>query len=569
MDSMHQIMVARGKKEADLVLKNCRIINVYSGMVEEGDIAIVDNRIVGIGQYEGHEVVDVEGRYVCPGLIDGHVHIESSMLIPSVFSQTVLPKGTTTVIADPHEIANVAGIEGIRFMIEDSIETPLDIYYMLPSCVPSTQFENAGAILTAEHLEPLFEEPLVLGLGEMMNYPGVIYGQTDTFKKLKIAAGKIIDGHGPGLSGNDLNAYISAGVMTDHECTTVAEMAEKLNRGMFILIREGSATKNLATLVKGVTAHNSHRIGFCTDDKHPEDILKDGHIDYNVRLAIAQGVDPIMAIQMATINTARFYRLYDRGAIAPGQLADLIILNDLKSFRVDRVYKAGICVGIDQNAQFEVKSKDAKSLRDSVNIKDYENIDLDIYLESDVVHVIRMAPESIVTENVVRKVDVKEGKYAYNSKLGILKLAVIERHHATGYRGLGLIEGFGLKEGAIALTIAHDSHNLIVVGDNDADMRQAISNVKELGGGITLVHHGRTIGTVKLDIGGLMTDRSITELEEELSFLSMQARLQGVNEGIDPFMSLAFMALPVIPELKLTDQGLFDAVAFRHIRLEA
>ncbi len=568
MNTIQLAKVARGDKKADLVMKNCTIVNVFSHRIEHGDIAIADGIIVGVGEYSGRKEVDLEGAFVCPGFIDGHVHIESSMLTPPQFAKSVIPKGTTTVIADPHEIANVCGIKGIEFMLDSSENLSLDVFIMLPSCVPSTEYENSGAVLTAEDLEPLLSRERVLGLGEVMNYPGVINGNKKVHAKLDIAKGRRIDGHAPGVKEKQLNAYIVSGVKTDHECTVVEEMAEKISRGMYVIIREGSATRNLDTLIKGVTKDNVRRVLFCTDDKHPKNIKNEGHINYNVKSAISHGIDPIDAIIMATLNTAECYGLNDRGAIAPGYIADLLVLDNLKDISVMQVYKRGKLVAENDEAKFGARTVADNRVLKTVVLNDNMKINLNMRLKSDVVKVIQIIEDNIITKKVIRKVDVEDGYYRNNPKLDILKMAVIERHKKTGNIGLGLVEGYGLKNGAVALTIAHDSHNIIVIGDNDRDMLQAVEELQKCDGGMTICSGGKVMGTLTLEVGGLMTDSPIEEVEVTIDEMVQTAVKMGANKGLDPFMTLSFLSLPVIPELKLTDRGLFDVNNFGFVGTE-
>jgi len=568
MNTIQLAKVARGDKKADLVLKNCTIVNVFSHRIENGDIAVADGVIAGIGEYSGRKEIDLKGALVCPGFIDGHVHIESSMLTPPQFAKSVIPKGTTTVIADPHEIANVSGIDGIEFMLDSSENLPLDVFIMLPSCVPSTEYENSGAVLTAEDLKPLMSRDRVLGLGEVMNYPGVIGGNKKVHAKIAIADGRRIDGHAPGVKGKELNAYVVSGVKTDHECTVVEEMAEKISRGMYVIIREGSATRNLDTLIKGVTKDNVRRVLFCTDDKHPKNIKNEGHINYNVKSAIGHGIDPIDAIIMATLNTAECYGLKDRGAIAPGYIADLLVLDNLNDISVMQVYKRGKLVAENDEAKFGARTVADERVLKTVVLNDNMKIDLNMRLKSDVVKVIQIMEDNIITKKVIRKVDVEDGYYKNNSKLDILKLAVIERHKKTGNIGIGLVEGYGLKNGAIALTIAHDSHNIIVIGDNDRDMLCAVSELQRCDGGMTICSGGKIMGTLILEVGGLMTDSPIEEVEATIDEMVQIAVNMGINKGLDPFMTLSFLALPVIPELKLTDRGLFDVGKFGFVGTE-
>lgn len=568
MSTVNRVKVARGEEKASLVLKNCQVINVFNGKIEKSDIAIEEGYIVGIGDYEGVEEIDVKGRYVCPGFIDGHVHIESSMLTPQRFAKAVLPKGTTTVIEDPHEIANVCGLDGIKYMLEDSALSPLDVYVMLPSCVPSTEFENAGAVLLAEDLATLKAHPYVLGLGEMMNYPGVLYGNQKVYDKLELMKNTVIDGHAPDLTGKALNGYITAGIKTDHECTTAKELKEKTSKGMYVHIREGSATRNLGDLIGGVTPYNNRRVIFCTDDKQPYDIKNEGHINYNVQLAIEYGIDPIIAIQMATLNTAECYGLRGKGAIAPGYEADIVILNDLDTVNVAAVYKKGKLVAEDDKALFEILPYSDDRVLDTVRLKDIDDISFDVPLSSDIAKVIQLMEHNVTTKNVRRKVDVEDHLFKHNKKLDILKLSVIERHKCTGNVGLGLVEGYGLTNGAVALTIAHDSHNIIVVGDNDQDMHVAVRELQRVKGGMTIVSGGEVLNTLQLEVAGLMTGASMESVQAKLEVMEKVALEKGVNKEIDPFLTLAFLALPVIPDLKLTDRGLFDVGKFAFVPIE-
>ncbi|MTI70388.1 MAG: adenine deaminase [Firmicutes bacterium] len=565
------IDLAAGRKVSELVLKNCKIINVFSHEIIEGDIAINKGKIVGIGEYEGEEEINMNGKFVSPGLIDSHVHIESSMVTPTQFARTIIPRGTTTIIADPHEIGNVCGLDGIQFMLDSSKEIPLDVYFMLPSCVPATNFENSGAVLEADSLEKMIDNERILGLGELMDYPSTINADEKILSKIEIAKkrDKLIDGHGPGINDKELNSYVTAGVRTEHECSTVEEMIDRLRLGMYIAIREGSAARNLEDLIRGVNKENLRRCIFCTDDRHPEDIINDGHIDNNLKLSIKNGIDPISAIKMATINAAECYNLKNKGAIAPGYDADLVVLDDLREFKVKKVFKKGKLVAENNKALFKVKSYDHSKVVDTVNIKEIENGALKLKLDSDIVNVMRLSAHSLVTEKVVRKVETNDtNEFKVNKNLDILKLAVIERHNATGNIGLGLVENFKLNNGAIASTIAHDSHNLIVVGDNDEDMIKAIEEVTKVGGGITICSEGKVLKTLALPIAGLMSNRSMEDVNKELEeMLDIAYNKLNVNTDLDPFMTLSFLALPVIPELKVTDLGLFDVTKFDFTKL--
>lgn len=569
MKTIENVKIARGDALAELVLKNCKIINVFNGLIEDGDIAINKGTIVGIGSYQGHEELDMKGKYVAPGFIDGHVHIESSMLTPPQFAKIVMPKGTTSVIADPHEIANVSGIEGIKFMIDSSKDSPLDVHIMIPSCVPATSYETSGAILRSNDIAMLRHVDGVLGLGEVMDYPGVIFGDVHVHNKIKVMEHKVIDGHAPSVMGKQLNAYKAAGIKTDHECTTVEELNAKVAKGMYIHLREGSATRNVTVLSKGVTKENSRRLLFCTDDKHPEDIRVEGHINYNIRLAIENGVNPVTAIQMATLNIAECYNLENIGAIAPGYQADLAIFSSLKDIDVSLVYKNGVLVAKDNEALFKPFIMVNKKVINTVKIKKDHNINFDIKLKGNKVKVIQLIENNVTTTKVIREVNKKNGIYINNPNEDILKLAVVERHHKTGNIGLGLVEGYGLVNGAVAMTIAHDSHNLIIISDNDSDMLIALEEIDKIQGGIVLVENGKVIDSLPLEVGGIMTNQDVKIVESKLHSMEKHIRNMGVKDAVDdPFLSLAFLSLPVIPELKLTDKGLFDTTVFNLVPLE-
>ncbi|MCD6482132.1 MAG: adenine deaminase [Candidatus Izimaplasma sp.] len=569
MDTIKLVEVARGDVLADLVLKNCKIINVFTSKIEQNDIAITDGIIVGIGSYKGVKEIDFNNRFVAPGFIDGHVHIESSMLTPPQFAKIIVPKGTTTIVADPHEIANVSGVEGIKYMIFSSIFGPLNVNIMIPSCVPATAFETSGAIISSNDINKIKDTKGVLGLGEVMNYPGVIFGDPEVHKKLEYMADFVKDGHAPSVTGKQLNAYKLSGIKTDHECTIVEELEEKVARGMYIHLREGSATRNVKVLSKGVTKENSRWLLFCTDDKHSEDIAKEGHINFNIKLAIENGVDPITAIQMATINTATCYHLDKIGAIAPGYNADLVVFDSLKEIDIDEVFIKGELVAKGNKALFDPVLYTNGYVTDTVNIKNSNKISFDIKLKNNKVKVIQLIPKNVTTTKVIREVTIENGIYKNDNSVDILKLAVVERHHQTGNVGLGLVEGYGLKNGAVAMTISHDSHNLIIIGDNDNDMKIAMKEIERIQGGITLVNNGKIIDSIRLEVAGLMTNTDVKEIEQKLNFMDKKAREMGVNKKVDDaFLSLAFMSLPVIPELKLTDKGLFDVTEFKLVSLE-
>ena len=563
---LNKIKIANGEKKAPLVIKNANIINVFTNEIIPGDVAIYNGRIVGIGDYSGEEEIDLEGKYLSPSFIDGHVHIESSMVTALQFSKAIVPHGVTTIIADPHEIANVKGLEGVEYILDSSENLPLDVYIMLPSCVPATPFENSGAVLNAEDLEKLIDHPRVLGLGEMMNYPGVINGDKEVLKKLELFQDKVIDGHGPLIKDKELNTYVGAGIVTEHEASTIEEMIDRLRLGMYIHIREGSAARNLRELIQGVNKDNLRRCIFCTDDKHPSDLLTDGSIDHNIRLAIKSGIDPIDCIKMASLNAAECYGLKGKGAIAPGYYADMVVIDNLEEFNIMEVYKNGKLVAKDNKPLFNLEEMDSSSMMNTVNISEITEKDLEIKLNGEKVNVIKLLPYSLITEKVIREVELENG--VFKPQNDILKVAVVERHNKTGNIGLGLVEGFGLKNGAIASTVAHDSHNIIVIGDNDRDILMAIHELEKVGGGITIVSNGEIIDTLALEIAGLMSQKPLGEVNEKLSeMLNVSYEKLKINREYEPFMTLSFIALPVIPDIKLTDMGLFYVGEFKFIDL--
>ncbi len=563
---LNKIKIANGEKKAPLVIKNANIINVFTNEIIPGDVAIYNGRIVGIGDYSGEEEIDLEGKYLSPSFIDGHVHIESSMVTALQFSKAIVPHGVTTIIADPHEIANVKGLEGVEYILDSSENLPLDVYIMLPSCVPATPFENSGAVLNAEDLEKLIDHPRVLGLGEMMNYPGVINGDKEVLKKLELFQDKVIDGHGPLIKDKELNTYVGAGIVTEHEASTIEEMIDRLRLGMYIHIREGSAARNLKELIQGVNKDNLRRCIFCTDDKHPSDLLTDGSIDHNIRLAIKSGIDPIDCIKMASLNAAECYGLKGKGAIAPGYYADMVVIDNLEEFNIMEVYKNGKLVAKDNKPLFNLEEMDSSSMMNTVNISEITEKDLEIKLNGEKVNVIKLLPYSLITEKVIREVELENG--VFKPQNDILKVAVVERHNKTGNIGLGLVEGFGLKNGAIASTVAHDSHNIIVIGDNDRDILMAIHELEKVGGGITIVSNGEIIDTLALEIAGLMSQKPLGEVNEKLSeMLNVSYEKLKINREYEPFMTLSFIALPVIPDIKLTDMGLFYVGEFKFIDL--
>ncbi len=566
------IRVASGEGKVDLVIKNGRMVNVFSGEIERTDVAIWKGMIVGFEDYRAKETIDVEGDFLSPGLIDGHVHIESSMVTLPEFARAVLPHGTTTVVIDPHEIANVLGARGIRFMAESAQQAPLNTFIMIPSCVPATHLETSGAVLKAKDIQALLREPWALGLAEMMNFPGVISGDPEVLRKIEAAKGRRKDGHCPFLSGKALNAYLAAGIRSDHEITSAKEAKEKLKKGMWVMAREGTTARNLKDLLPLVTPENSRRFFFVTDDRHPKELLEEGHIDSMVRTAIQWGTDPVLAIQMATLNPCEYFGLEGLGAIAPGYRADLIAFDHLSRFQVKKVFKDGRLIAENGNL---VRSRmnppfsfnpSAGTVTRSVRIKPVPQEALILRDDERYAKVIQLIPNQILTKKVVRKISLKDGVVHPDVKEDVLKMVVIERHHATGNIGVGLVQGFGLKRGALGSTVAHDSHNLAVVGTNDQDILKMIEVVQSMRGGMAVVSEGEVLASLPLPIAGLMSDAPIQKVHDQLEKLHAAARKLGCQVS-DPFMKLSFLALPVIPELKLTDKGLVDVNQFKIVPL--
>ena len=566
------IDVAAGRIPADVVIKNCRIVNVFTGEISDGTIAFCEGQIAGIGDYEGQKEFDAEGRYAVPGFIDSHIHIESSYVRPEEIGRLLVPHGTSTIVTDPHEIVNVCGIKGLDYMMEAAKRTALDIKYMLPSCVPAAPFEDAGAVIgAAEMEEPILREG-ILGLGEFMNFPGVINAADSDLEKIIIAkkAGKPIDGHVPGISGKELNAYASTGILTDHECSTVQEMKERLERGMYVLMRQGSACHNLRTLLKGLTPENSRRCLLCSDDRQPRTILHEGHLDNHLRICIDEGVDPVTAIRMATLNAAECYGLKDRGAIAPGYRADVVLLDDLKDFHVSRVWIGGELTAEEGRYLPEIEFYDTSSVKGSVVLKDFSAEKFKMHLKSNVINAIGILPGGVVTEKLAEKIELdKNGEFVRNPEVDLVKVAVVERHHGTGKAACGFLKGYGIKKGAIAVSVAHDSHNIIVVGISDEEMEFAVNSLARQEGGIVLVKEGKVIESMPLPIAGLMSEESGEWVEKKLTDIHEKAASElGISGEVEPVMTLCFMSLPVIPELKLTARGLFDVTSFSFIPVE-
>jgi len=559
------VRVARGIEPADLLLKNARILDVFSGVFFAGNVAICNGVITGFGASAAEETIDLDGAWLIPGLIDAHMHIESTQLSPVEFARAVLPHGTTTVIADPHEIANVLGLRGIHYMLEASKNLPLEVYVMAPSCVPATHLETSGATITSEDIEQILTWERVLGLGEVMNYPGVINLVPEMVAKLRAARGRPIDGHAPGLSGPDLWAYIISGPRTDHECTTLAEAQEKLRAGMHILIREGTATRNLEALLPLLTTTSAPFVHFCTDDCHSETLMQDGHIDGIINKAIRLGAAPELAISSASIHTARAYGLSDVGAIAPGYLANLLVLSDLESMRVDKVFAHGKLVAVGGETVVGLTPYDDEHVRGSINVS-AEPLSFAITARAGEVRVIDLSPDQVVTDEMHIDPLIEDGQLMSDIERDILKLAVAERHEATGNVGLGLVHGFALRKGALASSVAHDSHNIIVVGTNDSDMAVAVKAIVEMDGGQVVVRDGRILARLPLPIAGLMSDLALPEVAEMGRELKQAAARLGCTLPA-PFMTLSFLALPVIPSLKLTDRGLVDVNKFEIVPL--
>ena len=564
------IEAAAGREKADLVVKNAKIVNVFTQKIEEGDVAVVEDRIVGIGSYAGKEEIDAGGKYLIPGLIDGHMHIESTQLTPEELAKAILPHGTTTLIADPHEIANVCGADGVNYLAKASARTPLTVKIMFPSCVPATPYENSGAVLDSKEIAAHIKDEGIWGLGEYMNYPGVFNGDEEDVKKLSVAqrAGCVVDGHAPEISGKNLNAYLCGGIRTDHECMSEKEIEEKISRGMYVHIREGSATRNAAANAKAVKAETLRRFILCTDDRHACDLKRGGHVDNILRILVKNGVNPLWAVIMGTLNTAECYRLTGYGAVAPSYVADMVCVNDLRDFEAAFVIKNGKLVAKEGKPLFECERYEDGKVLSTVHIRPVAEKDFDLYSESEDVKVIRLLHHNVVTEKIVRKVKLTDGKVDIGGT-DLLKLAVVERHKATGNVGLGLIEGYGLKGGALALTVSHDSHNIIVLGDTNESMCAAVKEIERIGGGMTLVKDGKVVDSLPLNIAGLISTLDIDTFEKRLEKLIAKAYAMGVAEDIQPFMSLSFLALVVIPDIKITDRGLFDGRKFAFTRIEA
>jgi adenine deaminase len=565
MDLTRLISVARGEGAADLLLKNARIMNTFIGEIEQGHVAICGDRIAGVGDYcEAREIIDLHGSYLAPGLINGHTHIESSMLHPAQYARAVVPRGTLTVVTDLHEIANVCGMEGIRFVMDWADRLPLDMLFMAPSCVPATALETPGAQINAEEVKTILSYSNVIGLGEMMNFPAVVNGDEEVLSKIVASEGKVVDGHAPGLGGKELNAYIAAGILSDHESTTLEEGEEKLRKGMYLMIREGSLEKNLDALLPLVTDKTYKRCMFVVDDRSCSDLLHEGDVDWVVRKAISRGLEPVRALQMATINAAEHFRLYDRGAIGPGYLADLITITDPSKLEIDMVFHRGKLVARHGRPLFSLPDATSE-LTNTVHIKPLTTESLRLTATGEAHPVIEVIPGQIVTRKRVEKVKIVDGAIVADVDRDILKLVVVERHKASGNIGLGLVKGFGLKRGALASSVAHDSHNIVAVGSNDADILKAVEEVFRLQGGLVVCARGKTLASLPLPVAGLLSLEPLEVVADQFSKLERTAASLGKLPPA-PFSILSFLALPVIPELRLTDLGLVDVTRFELVR---
>jgi adenine deaminase len=564
--TLEKLSIARGDRPAATLFKNANLVNVLSGEIYRTHVAVDDGRVVALGEYEAIEVIDLQGAYLAPSLIDGHFHVESSMLTADEFACAVVPHGTGAVVIDPHEYANVLGLEGVRYVLESTRDLPMDFFIMLPSCVPATPLETAGARLTAEDLKLMIADERIAGVAELMNYPGVYMGAESELAKIHAGKGKSIDGHAPGLTGKNLNAYVLAGIGSDHESTELAEVREKLRLGLHILLREGSTERNLETLAPVVNAHNAVNCSFATDDKLAGDLVAEGHIDHCVRKAIRLGMPPMSALQIASINTARHYRLRNHGAIAPRYWADFIVFDDLQNLVVRQTYKKGVLVA--ENGKFlGHRPPPVPPPRGTMNLRYHANTDFAAPLDRAAkIRVIEIVPNQIVTREVLETVQPVQGQIVSDTKSDRLKMVVIERHRATGNVGVGFVRGFKLKAGALGSTVAHDAHNVVVVGVNDEDILRVIVELENLKGGLVAARDGKVLAALPLPIAGLVSDLPLDEVISGMSALNAAAR--GLGCDLDaPFMTLSFLSLSPIPELKLTDQGLIDAVKMKKTTL--
>jgi len=555
-----KLAAARGEIKADLLVKNAQVINVLSGEIHQENVAIYDGRFIGFGDYEAEEVVDAGGLYMAPGFIDGHIHFESTMLTLPEFARAVLQRGATAVVIDPHEIANVLGLDGIRYVLHSINQLPLDVFVMLPSCVPATPLETSGSSITHRELAYMIEEERVAGIGEMMNFPAVIHGDEEVHQRIAAAKWKKVDGHAPGVTGKELNAYIFSNIESDHESTTAEEALEKLRKGMHILIREGTSERNLEELIGIVTKENAWHFSFATDDKHPDDLLDEGHIDYSIRKAISLGMDPIIAYQIASINTANHYNLKNVGAIKPRYWADFVLMSDYKAVTIETVYKKGVPV-FKNGKLIDFPKPPAPTVRSAMDPDELFPEQLKIPVEGARIRVIDILPNQIVTGEYITTPLVRDGFVESDTDNDILKIVVIERHKATGQIGKGFVRGFGLKKGAIGSTVAHDSHNIIIVGTNDEDIYSAFQQLRKIKGGFVVMDEGEVVAEMPLPIGGLLSTGTFEDTAADLKNLKQQVKTLGGSHPA-PFMILSFLSLSPIPKLKITDLGLIDVDKF-------
>ncbi len=569
------IDVASKRKKADLCIRNAKVVDVFNRSIFESDVLIYEDRIAGfakIGEGDAKKIIDVEFSYMIPGFIDSHVHIESSHCTVEVFSNLLIPNGVTTVIADPHEICNCHGLDGLDYMIESSKDLPLEAYFMIPSCVPATTFEHSGAFLDAKEIAKRINSDKVLGLGEMMDYPGVINNSDLVIDKIQLAHdnNKIIDGHSPNIYSSDLDAYSASGIKNDHECATKQELEDRVRRGMYVMLREGTVCRDELNLLKGVTSENYKRCLFCTDDRQVESLLNQGSINNNVRLAVEAGIDPLMAISMASINSAECYNLKDLGAIAPRYFANFSITKNLKDFNMDYVFSKGKLVAKDNEMIIASKIKEIPSkVKANMNVKNFNLNSLELKLKKNKVRTIEIVSGGVVTKKGEATVDVENGVFKYNNKQDISKIVVVERHKGSGNCAKALLEGYGLTQGAIATTVAHDSHNIIAAGKNDEDIYLAIQELIKIGGGMAITLNNKVIDSFSHPVAGLMSNEKAVVVSKRLSQMVNTAyETLNINKSLDPFMTLCFMSLPVIPEYKITDMGLFDVTKFEFVDLE-
>lgn len=570
------IAVSQLKEPADFILKNALVADVFTLSWKKANIVVAEGKIIAIDEqnkFIAYEEEDAQGRYVVPGMIDAHIHIESSMLTPAQFSRILLPHGITSVVTDPHEIANVSGASGLSFMLEDAKKAQMDIYYMLPSSVPATAFEHAGAVMKAEDLAAFVKHESVLGLAEVMDFPAVLNGDEEMLEKITLAKTNdmVIDGHGAGLSPSQISGYRAVGIATDHECVSAEEAIDRVSQGMYVLMREGSAAKNVRAILPAVTQANARRFAFCTDDKHLDEIIEQGTINYAASLAIEQGMDPLQAIQIASLNAAECYQLKDKGALAAGFIADFVLLEDLQTMRAAAVWKNGVKVAA--NGEMLTANPERTTIEtailQSVHLPHVTKDDLAIPFKSNRANVIEIMPSQITTKHLVCEVDVENGYFVPSVEKDLLKMAVFERHHQVGTKGIGIVHGFGLQKGAVATTVAHDSHNAIVVGTNDEDMLVALEALQSVQGGLVVVEDGQVIGEMPLPVAGIMTDVEARVAAQQLHKVHEALHRIHPHLQFHFFLTLSFLSLPVIPTLKLTDTGLFDVTNFKHIEIEA